>query len=67
MLREGNQGMTLSPAMGVILLLVMIFSGRAFRNNWKRQEPGWKKRSWLYGIPAGLSFAALAFIPLDLP
>lgn len=59
--------MMLSPAMGVVLLLVMIFAGRAFRNNWKRQDEGWQMRAWLYGLPAALSFAALAFIPLDFP
>lgn len=57
--------LTLSPAAGVILLLVMIFTGRAFRQNWKAQAPGWKKRAWIYGVPAALCFMALAFIPLE--
>lgn len=58
--------LTLSPAAGIILLLVMVFAGRQFRENWKAQAPGWQKRAWLYGVPAALCFAALAFIPLEM-
>lgn len=58
--------MTLTPLTGTIILLIMIFSGRAFRENWKAQAPGWQRRAWLYGLPAAAGFAALAFIPLEV-
>jgi hypothetical protein len=55
---------TLTPLAGILLLLVMIFSGRAFRENWKAQAQGWVRRAWLYGVPAAAAFLALALIPL---
>jgi hypothetical protein len=58
--------LTLTPTAGVLLLLVMIFAGRAFRQNWKAQRPGWERRAWLLGLPATLAFFALAFIPLRM-
>ncbi|MBT4233909.1 MAG: hypothetical protein P8O08_13925 [Paracoccaceae bacterium] len=57
--------LALTPASGVALLLVMIFAGRAFRENWKAQSEGWSNRAWLYGIPATIAFFALALIPLN--
>jgi hypothetical protein len=54
----------LTPLTGILLLLVMIFSGRAFRQNWKTQGEGWVGRAWLYGLAAALAFFALALIPL---
>lgn len=56
--------LSLTPVTGILFLLVMIFAGRAFRENWKAQEEGWQKRAWLYGVPAALCFFALALIPL---
>ncbi|MEP3299269.1 MAG: hypothetical protein ABJO27_22800 [Pseudoruegeria sp.] len=53
---------TLTPATGIALLLIMIFAGRAFRENWKAQAPGWQRRAWGFGLPAALSFFALAFL-----
>ena len=57
--------MTLTPFSGLLLLLVMILSGRAFRENWKAQKSGWVLRAWLYGAPAALAFAALALLPME--
>ncbi len=57
---------TLTPLTGTTLLLVMIFAGRAFRQNWKAQGPRWAAKAWLYGLPAAVAFAALAFIPMDI-
>jgi hypothetical protein len=57
---------TLTPLAGIVLLLVMLFGGRAFRENWRAQKPGWRRRAWLYGLPSALSFLALALIPLRL-
>lgn len=48
------------------LLLVMLYCGRQFRVNWKQQAPGWERRAWIYAVPAAVSFAALAFIPMNL-
>jgi hypothetical protein len=55
---------TLTPMSGILFLLVMIFTGRAFRENWKAQAEGWPLRAWLYGVPATLSFMILALVPL---
>lgn len=57
---------TLTPLTATILLLVMVFAGRGFRQNWKAQGPRWVLKAWLYGVPALLAFAALAFIPLAI-
>jgi hypothetical protein len=54
----------LTPMSGILFLLVMIFTGRAFRENWKAQAEGWPLRAWLYGVPATLSFMILALVPL---
>ncbi len=56
--------LTLSPTAGILLLLAMIFAGRAFRLNWKAQAPGWVLRAWLFGVPAALAFFTLALVPL---
>ena len=58
-------GLALTSASAIALLLVMIFAGRAFRENWKAQAQGWTSRAWLYGLPATLAFFALALIPLN--
>ena len=59
-------GLSLSPAAGLVLLVVMVLAGRQFRETWKAQAPGWQARAWAYGVTAALCFAALAFIPLDI-
>lgn len=56
----------LTPVTGTVLLLVMLFCGRQFRDNWKRQAEGWQGRAWIYGVPVTLSFLALALIPLRM-
>lgn len=57
--------LTLTPVTGTLLLLVLVFCGRGFRQNWKAQEEGWVRRGWLYAIPVLISFTALAFLPLE--
>ncbi len=54
---------SLTPISGVLLLLVMIFAGRAFRENWKAQKDGWQRRAWLFGVPAAGCFFALVLLP----
>lgn len=46
---------------GVVLLVVFALSGRLFRDNWKQQKPGWKKRSWVFGLISLISFCVLVF------
>lgn len=58
-------GLTITPVIGIILLFIMIFCGRAFREIWKNQTPGWLRKAWIYGVAAFLSFLAIALIPLD--
>lgn len=57
--------MTLSPLVGTILLVVMVFCGRQFRETWKAQADGWVLRAWIYAVPVLISFAVLAFVPLE--
>jgi hypothetical protein len=59
-------GLTITPVMGIILLFIMIFCGRAFRENWKDQTPGWLRKAWGYGLAAFLSFLVIALIPLQM-
>jgi hypothetical protein len=59
-------GLTITPLMGIILLLIMIFCGRAFRENWKVQTTGWLSKAWVYGLAAFVSFLIIALIPLQM-
>ncbi len=52
------------PYVGIVLLVVLVFSGRTFRENWKAQGPGWKVKCWISGLLALVCFAVLAFVPL---
>ena len=56
----------LTPITAVPLFLILVFCGRAFRQNWKAQGPNWQLKSWLYGLPAVAAFLALAFIPMEI-
>tara|TARA_B110000238_G_C15714565_1_gene264036 strand:- start:20 stop:250 length:231 start_codon:yes stop_codon:yes gene_type:complete len=51
---------------GLILLLSMIFSGQAFRINWKNKKNGWVLRSWIYGLLSSTSFFILVLVPFDM-
>jgi hypothetical protein len=59
-------GLTITPLLGIILLFMMIFCGRAFRENWKDQTAGWVIKAWIYGLAAFLSFLIIALIPLQM-
>lgn len=51
---------------GLILLIVLIFSGRAFRENWiKKGKKNWIFKSWLYGLISSVSFLILVLIPMS--
>jgi hypothetical protein len=51
---------------GLILLLSMIFSGQAFRINWKNKKNGWVLKSWIYGLLSSTSFFILVLVPFDM-
>lgn len=57
---------TLPSYFGLILSLLMIFSGQAFRINWKNKKNRWVLKSWIYGLLCSASFFILVLIPLDL-
>jgi hypothetical protein len=51
---------------GLLLVLLMIFFGRAFRENWKAKEKNWILKSWIYGLISAASFFGIIFIPFDM-
>ena len=53
-----------SSMQGLILLVALIFSGRAFRENWIKKGKNWIYKSWLFGLISSLSFLILALIPM---
>lgn len=54
-----------SSMQGLILLIVLIFSGRAFRENWIKQGKNWIFKSWFYGLMSSVSFLILVLIPMS--
>ena len=50
---------------GLILLIVLIFSGRAFRENWIKKGKKWIFKSWFYGLISSVSFLILVLIPMS--
>lgn len=49
---------------GIVLLLIMIIAGKAFRKNWKKQGSRWIMKSWLYGTLSGISFFIIVVFKL---
>jgi membrane protein DedA with SNARE-associated domain len=54
-----------SSYVGLILVFLMIFFGRSFRDNWKNKKYKWVFKSWVYGLISFISFVAILFIPWD--
>ena len=55
-----------SSMQGLILLIILIFSGRGFRENWiKKGKKNWIFKSWLYGLISSVSFLILVLIPMS--
>lgn len=55
-----------SSMQGLILLIILIFAGRAFRENWiKKGKKNWIFKSWLYGLISSVSFLILVLIPMS--
>ncbi|MBO0344087.1 hypothetical protein J0X15_02545 [Roseibium sp. CAU 1637] len=57
-------GLYLTPITGSLLLFLVVSCGHLYRDNWKKESEGWRLRSWLFGVPAGVGLLMLAFIPL---
>ncbi|MEM7319512.1 MAG: hypothetical protein AAF408_10885 [Pseudomonadota bacterium] len=56
-------GLYLTPLSGATLVFVAVVCGHRFRLAWKEQTAGWARRAWIFGIAAGVSLCALAFLP----
>tara|TARA_B110000285_G_C14951786_1_gene527163 strand:- start:687 stop:875 length:189 start_codon:yes stop_codon:yes gene_type:complete len=50
---------------GLILVILMIFFGQAFRTNWKNKNDKWVLKAWIYGLISSSSFIVIALVPLD--
>tara|TARA_B100000780_G_scaffold251471_1_gene198130 strand:+ start:397 stop:585 length:189 start_codon:yes stop_codon:yes gene_type:complete len=51
---------------GLILVILMIFFGQAFRENWKNKNGRWVLKAWIYGLISFFSFFIIALLPLDI-
>ena len=51
---------------GLILVILMIFFGKAFRENWKNKNGRWLLKAWIYGLISFSSFFMIALIPLGI-
>lgn len=54
----------LTPVSGALIVFIVVVCGHRFRLAWKAQRPGWQRRAWIFGVPAGLGLMVLAFLPL---
>jgi hypothetical protein len=52
--------------LGLILVILMIFFGQAFRANWKNKNDKWVLKAWIYGLISSSSFIVIALVPLDV-
>tara|TARA_B100000795_G_C22348631_1_gene267832 strand:- start:221 stop:409 length:189 start_codon:yes stop_codon:yes gene_type:complete len=51
---------------GLILVILMIFFGQAFRENWKNKNGRWLLKAWIYGSISFSSFFMIALVPLGI-
>ena len=53
---------------GLALLILMIFFGKAFRENWKMKDTktvkAWLIKAWIYGLLSSISFFIIVLIPM---
>ncbi|WP_085822207.1 hypothetical protein [Ruegeria meonggei] len=54
----------LTPPIAALIFFFVVVCGHNFRKAWKQQEPGWQKKAWLFGVPAGIGLLMLGFLPL---
>ncbi len=55
---------TLTPTLATLLFVLTCLCGFQYRRVWKAEGP--RYQYWLYGLPAAVGLAILAFVPLDL-
>jgi len=56
----------LTPPIAVLIFFAVVVCGHNFRMAWKQQAPGWRRKAWLFGVPAGIGLLVLGFLPLKL-
>ena len=53
---------------GLILLVLMVFFGKAFRENWKMKNTvisnSWLLKSWVFGLLSSISFFIIVLVPM---
>ena len=54
-----------SSMQGLILLIVLILAGTAFRETWIKKGKNWIFKSWFYGLISSVSFLILVLIPMS--
>ena len=52
-----------SPYLGIALLILFVFAGKIFRDNFKLKGAHWQRNCWLAGAVATACFTILAFSP----
>ena len=53
---------------GLILLISMVFFGKAFRENWKLKDKKkikpWIVKAWIFGLLSSISFFVIVLVPM---
>ena len=53
---------------GLALLILMVFFGKAFRENWKMKDTNtvkaWLIKAWIYGLLSSISFFIIVLVPM---
>ena len=53
---------------GLILLILMVFFGKAFRENWKLKDTKkikpWIIKAWIFGLLSSISFFVIVLVPM---
>ena len=53
---------------GLFLLILMVFFGKAFRENWKKKNTlisnSWLIKAWTFGLLSSVSFFIIVLVPM---
>ena len=53
---------------GLVLLILMVLFGKAFRENWKMKDinkvKAWLIKAWIYGLLSSISFFIIVLVPM---
>ena len=53
---------------GLLLLILMVFFGKAFRENWKMKDTvtsdSWLIKAWFFGLLSSISFFIIVLVPM---